>query len=81
MYITYILFSTTTDRYYVGSTSDLIERLRKHNNKSKGFTNRATDWEIKFQRIFPTISEARDFEMKIKSWKSRKAIEKLIAED
>ncbi|MDX1270388.1 GIY-YIG nuclease family protein [Bizionia paragorgiae] len=32
MYLTYILYSDTLDRYYIGYTGDLlIERLRKHN--------------------------------------------------
>ncbi|MFO7841503.1 MAG: GIY-YIG nuclease family protein, partial [Fidelibacterota bacterium] len=32
MYFTYILYSETSDRYYIGYTSDLSKRLEKHNN-------------------------------------------------
>ena len=81
MYFTYIIYSSSIDKYYIGATADLTERLRKHNGKNKGFTQRATDWQIKFQQVFQTMKEAKDFEKKIKSWKSRKAIEKLIAEN
>ncbi|WP_207422150.1 GIY-YIG nuclease family protein [Desertivirga brevis] len=38
MYIVYILYSSSLNKYYIGSTSNLPERLRKHNTKHKGFT-------------------------------------------
>ena len=78
MYITYILFSKSVDKYYIGCTSDLSSRLRKHNNKNKGFTNRSSDWEVVFDRKFETKSEALAFERDIKSWKSKVKIQKLI---
>jgi putative endonuclease len=34
----YILYSHQADRYYVGHTNDLLERLRKHNSKHSDFT-------------------------------------------
>ena len=79
MYKTYILFSKRLNRYYVGFTGDEItERLRKHNSNHKGFTGRASDWEVKWVEEKLTESEARAREHEIKSWKSRKEIEKLI---
>jgi len=51
MNFTYILYSKSANRYYVGATSDLEERLKKHNSKNKGFTQRASDWELKFKKI------------------------------
>jgi putative endonuclease len=79
MYFTYIIYSKTRDRYYVGSTSDLISRLKKHNTNHSGFTGKIGDWEIKLYESFPTQKEALSREKQIKSWKSRKLIEKLIA--
>ena len=79
MYITYIIYSKTADKFYIGATNNIQDRLKKHNSNNKGFTSIATDWELKFQRAFQTKIEATEFERKIKSWKSRKAIEKLIA--
>ena len=75
----YILFSQLRNRYYVGSSGDdFTERLRKQNSNHKGFTGGAADWKLVHQEFFETVSEARKRELKIKAWKSRAAIEKLI---
>ena len=77
----YILFSQLRNCYYVGSSGDdFAERLRKHNSNHKGFTGSVADWKLVHQEFFATVSEARKRELKIKSWKSRVAIEKLIAD-
>ncbi|MEY5047553.1 MAG: hypothetical protein RLZZ175_912 [Bacteroidota bacterium] len=55
MYFFYILYSTSIDKYYVGHTSNLVERLRKHNSNHKGFTGKASDWEIVYSEQFATI--------------------------
>jgi putative endonuclease len=48
----YILFSASKNKYYVGYTSNLEERLQRHNQKSKGFTGQSQDWEIVTVRDF-----------------------------
>jgi len=78
MYHTYILFSEFTDKYYIGQTSNILERLQKHNSKNKGFTNQADDWGIVYRKSFDTRAEALSHEKQIKKWKSRKMILKLI---
>lgn len=79
MWITYILYSPTKDKYYIGSTGDeLSERLRRHNSNHSGFTGGLGDWKIIYQEIFQTKREAQSREREIKKWKSRKKIEKLI---
>ena len=67
MHTTYILYSKLMDGYYVGSTSGpTVERLKKHNTKHKGYTSRANDWEVIYEKHFSTISEARVLELIIK---------------
>ena len=78
MFYTYIIYSKTIDSYYVGASENINERLKKHKNSSKGFTNRANDWEIVYSKEFSTKQESLIFEKQIKSWKSRKMIEKLL---
>jgi len=79
-FIVYILFSPTKNKYYVGYTSQSIhERLKKHNTNHKGFSGSVADWEIKHQEYFKDKLEALKRERQIKSWKSRKVIETLIA--
>ncbi len=74
----YILFSDIKNKYYIGFTSELKERLIRHNQKSKGFTGNASDWKVVYTENFNTKAEAIKRELQIKSWKSRIKIEKLI---
>jgi len=78
-YTTYILYSKTIDRYYIGYTSDMTARLLRHNQKSKGFTGKVNDWELVHQEYFKTKEEAYSRERVLKRWKSRKKIVELIA--
>ncbi len=78
MHCCYILYSAALRRYYVGSTSDMNGRLRRHLSNHKGFTGRNADWEIKWKQSFESKVEALEAEKLIKSWKSRVMIEKLI---
>jgi putative endonuclease len=78
-YHVYILYSQLADKYYVGfSGDDLYERLRKHNSNHRGFTGKVSDWQIVFTQKFTEKSEAMKLEKEIKSWKSRKSIERLV---
>lgn len=79
MFYTYVLHSPLKDKYYIGVSENPTERLKKHNNKNKGFTNQANDWNIVFLKEFETKSEALDYEKQIKSWKSKIKILKLIS--
>ncbi|MNW88135.1 GIY-YIG nuclease superfamily protein [compost metagenome] len=79
MFITYILYSASRDRYYIGSTSDLEKRLAKHNTNHKGFTGKTGDWKVVHVEEFLSKHESLKREKQIKSWKSRTAVEKLIS--
>ena len=81
MYHFYILYSKAKDRFYVGHTSDLKERLRKHNSDHKGFTGKTGDLKIVYSEEYTTKPEAYFRERQVKAWKSRKAIKKLISRD
>lgn len=78
MFYIYILYSSNIDKYYIGFTEDLNDRIYKHNNKHRGFTASANDWELKYSEEFNTKQEAIKREKEIKNWKSRVMIEKLI---
>jgi len=78
-YYFYIIFSTEIDKYYTGHTSNLEERLKKHNSNHKGFTGKVNDWKIVYVEVFFSKNEAYQREMQIKSWKNRHRIEKLIS--
>jgi putative endonuclease len=78
MFTTYIIFSQCLDKYYIGHTADLQQRLIKHLANHKGFTGKVNDWVIVYQETFDSKTEAYKRERVIKNWKSRKMIEKLI---
>ncbi len=77
-YTVYILYSPVKEKFYIGYTSNLEERIIRHNQKSKGFTGSRNDWELKYYELFNTISEAISREKQIKNWKSKKKINELI---
>jgi len=65
-FTTYILFSKSKNKYYVGSTNDIIRRFAEHNGRQTKSTKFGVPWIIVFEKEFSTKSEAMDLEMKIK---------------
>lgn len=78
-FYTYILYSKKIDRYYIGSTGNLEERLKRHNQgRSKATKAGAPEWVLVFSQQFPSKAEAVARELFLKRMKSRSFIEKLI---
>ncbi|MDP5082280.1 MAG: GIY-YIG nuclease family protein [Winogradskyella sp.] len=75
---TYILYSKSKDRFYVGHTADVEDRLNRHNSGRSKSTKYGMPWEIAYTKEFTTKPEAYQFEMLIKSKKSRDFIIQLI---
>ena len=78
IYYFYILFSELLDKFYIGHTGNLEERLRKHNTNHKGFTGKVNDWIIVYFEEFDTKSEAYAREREVKKWKSQSRIKDLV---
>jgi len=78
MYTVYILYSEKIDKFYIGFSSNVPDRLRKHNNASKGFTNSGRPWIIVFTEQYDCKKDAVARERQLKSWKNRSRIEALI---
>jgi putative endonuclease len=66
MFHTYILFSTKKNKYYIGSTSNLEERIKKHNSQHKGFTGGVGDWQVFYKEAYQIKFEASRRELQIK---------------
>ncbi|MEJ5261160.1 MAG: GIY-YIG nuclease family protein [Ignavibacterium sp.] len=77
-YYLYILKSEIQEKYYTGISNNVERRLEFHNTLEKGFTSRYRPWKIVYKKEFGSKEEARRYERKIKSWKSKAMIEKLI---
>ena len=78
MYQLYILYSENLDSYYVGASSNVEERLKRHLSNHKGFTSKSKDWIVVYTESFETKNEAFSREKQIKNWKSKVMIQKLI---
>jgi putative endonuclease len=83
MFYIYILYSSKSDKYYVGTTSDINRRLMEHNNPHVfiKYTAKHIPWELKLSfEVSELRSHALIVEKFIKKQKSRQFIEKLISE-
>jgi putative endonuclease len=76
----YILESENCSRLYVGSSGDLENRLNEHNAGETASLRGKGPWRIAFQKKYQTIGKARIVERRLKKFKSRKILEKIIAE-
>jgi putative endonuclease len=81
MFHVYILYSVITDRYYVGQTANLEDRLKRHNQGRSKYTKSGIPWKLVFKKNFENRSDAVKFELKIKSSKSRSELQKYIQSD
>jgi len=77
-YTTYILFSPTTGRYYIGSTKNIAERLLRHNKGATQSTKPYRPWVVVHEEKFETKTEAQKRENLIKSYKHGEAFKKLL---
>ena len=77
-YFVYILYSEKLDRYYIGSTGNPEDRLRKHNRSKNGFTSTGKPWKLVYKEIYATKTNALLREKQLKNWKNRERIESLI---
>ncbi len=66
MYFTYILHSKSLNRYYAGSTKNLVNRLEEHNNGEGKYTKSGKPWNLVKHFEFNSRSEAIVLENKIK---------------
>ena len=66
-YTTYILYSTTKNKYYVGHTNNITRRLTEHNSGQNKSTKLGSPWELVYTKEFDSKSDAYQSEIKIKN--------------
>ena len=74
----YILYSQSRNRYYIGQTVDIKNRMREHLTGSTCSTKGVTDWNIVFLQTTAGRKEAMQLESVIKRKKSRHSIARFI---
>jgi len=80
LYYTYVLQSEVNGRYYIGITSDVRKRLKQHNSGTTRSTKAYIPWKLICEIEYATRREAAAVEKKLKMSKSRKTIEKYVAQ-
>lgn len=70
----YILRSKIRGSLYVGSTTDLCQRLKHHKNGGTPTTKRFGEIELVFSQYYEDIKNARSIERKLKKLKRREEI-------
>jgi len=78
MFTVYILKNSLSNRYYIGSTNDIIRRISEHNRGQTRSTNQKGVWEIIYTEKYNDELEAKRREKLIKSYKGGNAFKKLI---
>jgi len=78
VYYTYILYSRTIDKFYVGYSNDLVLRLERHNSGWGKYSSRGIPWQLVYSESYSTKTAAIKRENEIKKKKSRKYIEFLV---
>jgi len=80
MFYLYILYSLSSDKYYVGYTSDPNRRLEEHNtSEMTTYTSKHRPWVLKAVYLCGELeSDAIRIERFIKKQKSRNLLERLI---
>jgi len=74
MYFTYILYSLTFGKYYIGQSNDVKKCLQKHNSGQVASTKPYKPWKLVLAIEKSTRSEAMVLERKLKNLNSKKLL-------
>ena len=74
----YILKSLKNSRYYIGSTDNIYRRIREHNIGIVKATANLKPLELKCFISCDTLTDARSSEYRLKKYKRRDILEKVI---
>ena len=66
MFTVYIIKSIKTGKYYIGSTSNLDERLKRHNSSRNKSTRNGVPWKIVYNESFFGKNDA--YRLKLVPW-------------
>jgi putative endonuclease len=76
----YIIYSEKLDKYYTGSSQNILIRLNDQHNAGRVISTKpGIPWVLRYKEVFETRIEAVRRETQIKKKKSRKYIEWLIS--
>ncbi|MEI7512465.1 MAG: GIY-YIG nuclease family protein [Candidatus Uhrbacteria bacterium] len=67
MHYAYILQSETSKTYHFGSTTNIIERIKTHNQGGSAYTSKHIPWKLIWYSAFLTKEKAEAFEKYLKT--------------
>jgi len=74
----YVLRSLKNNRFYIGSTTDIFERLKKHERGGVTATKYLRPLKLELFQQFDNFSIARKVEFKLKKFKRRDFLDKIV---
>jgi putative endonuclease len=74
----YAIYSSLTDKIYIGQTKDLVKRLYDHKHGYSPYTSRAKDWELFYKEICTSRGSALKREKQLKSYRGREYLRSLL---
>ena len=74
----YIIYSAQKDKFYIGQTNNLKQRVERHTQGRVLSTKYGKPWKLVYNKKFETRSKAMEFEHYLKSKKSKNSITKII---
>jgi putative endonuclease len=81
MFYVYVLYSDKLNKRYIGSTSDVNNRLKEHNTGKSRFTKAGVPWKLIYQESYQSNHEARRRELFLKSGVGRKFLDQILSEN
>jgi len=76
----YVLRSLRDERWYIGSTNDLRNRLRLHNSGAVSSTSPRRPFELVFYEAYPDEYDAKRREAYFKTSKGKSSLKVMLAE-
>ena len=74
----YIIQRVEKDEFYVGSAYNPKLRLAQHNRGNVKATKYKRPYKLVFQQEFDSLDQAKKVEYKLKSWKRKDFVEKIV---
>ena len=74
----YILYSRSLNKYYVGQSSNIEDRLKRRNSGRSKYTKSGIPWELIWSKELDSRSEAMSLERKIKSRGAKRYLEDIF---
>ncbi|PJF38114.1 MAG: hypothetical protein CUN55_18655 [Phototrophicales bacterium] len=71
MYYVYVLYSERLGVHYIGYTSDIAKRMKRHNNGYERYTKKGVPWKLLCAKEVASRQEAMKLERQLKKLKSR----------